>query len=306
MREIGISSERTVSEFGMDAAYALYREAGFTGIDWNVDEAVDQAALSRGDYAAAHCIFEKPLEEVVAHFQPEYDAIRKSGLKVIQAHAPYPPHPYGPYDPSSLDHTIPILINCVRFCHRMGVPRLVVHGARGRYLTPEMTGFLNGKLYDALAVAAQEGDTVICLETLFYADNRPSLMMDPADAIETVDRLNDKVGGELFGICLDTGHMNLVGADIPAYVRAVGGRIKALHLHDNDGTDDQHLAPYTGTVPWKATMEALRDAGYEGDVSFESYRQTILDRVDREMVLPWLKLVGACGAYFRDLLEKKA
>jgi sugar phosphate isomerase/epimerase len=37
-------------------------------------------------------------------------------------------------------------------------------------------------------------------------------------------------------------------------------RIRSLHVHDNDGKEDQHLFPMSegGTIDWAATMELLR------------------------------------------------
>ena len=37
-------------------------------------------------------------------------------------------------------------------------------------------------------------------------------------------------------------------------------RIRSLHVHDNNGKEDQHLFPMSigGTVDWPATMELLR------------------------------------------------
>jgi sugar phosphate isomerase/epimerase len=37
-------------------------------------------------------------------------------------------------------------------------------------------------------------------------------------------------------------------------------RIRSLHVHDNNGKDDQHLFPMAegGTIDWTRTMELLR------------------------------------------------
>ena len=60
----------------------------------------------------------------------------------------------------------------------------------------------------------------------------------------------------------------------PEYAAVLGRRIKCLHVHDNNGSSDQHMAPLTGTVNWGNFCSSLRDAGYDGDLSFETFNQT--------------------------------
>jgi sugar phosphate isomerase/epimerase len=59
------------------------------------------------------------------------------------------------------------------------------------------------------------------------------------------------------GICLDLGHAHLT-VGIPEAVTTLGPRIMALHVHDNHGLKDEHLWPGDGTIPWAATIEALK------------------------------------------------
>jgi sugar phosphate isomerase/epimerase len=57
----------------------------------------------------------------------------------------------------------------------------------------------------------------------------------------------------------DVGHAH-IGAGIAHEFEIMKPRIRSLHIHDNDGKDDQHLFPYApgGSVDWSATMELLR------------------------------------------------
>ena len=38
----------------------------------------------------------------------------------------------------------------------------------------------------------------------------------------------------------------------------LGPRIASVHVHDNKGLKDEHLWPGDGTIPWPATIEALK------------------------------------------------
>jgi len=60
--------------------------------------------------------------------------------------------------------------------------------------------------------------------------------------------------------CFDTGHANL-GAGVESSYGRMKQRIRSTHVHDNNGKDDNHLAPLGsegGTVDWKTTMQLLR------------------------------------------------
>lgn len=63
------------------------------------------------------------------------------------------------------------------------------------------------------------------------------------------------------GLTLDTGHAN-VGGTLGTYLPRYGARVRALHLQDNDGTDDQHLPPGWGTVDWPEIHRLLTAGGY--------------------------------------------
>jgi sugar phosphate isomerase/epimerase len=57
----------------------------------------------------------------------------------------------------------------------------------------------------------------------------------------------------------DTGHAH-IGAGIEHEFGIIKNRIRSLHVHDNDGKNDQHLFPMDekGTIAWPATMDLLR------------------------------------------------
>lgn len=59
-----------------------------------------------------------------------------------------------------------------------------------------------------------------------------------------------------------------------------GDRLLTLHLHDNDGEEDQHALPGTGTIVWKSLMEKLDRLGYEGALSLEVRSTGYADNAD--------------------------
>jgi sugar phosphate isomerase/epimerase len=57
----------------------------------------------------------------------------------------------------------------------------------------------------------------------------------------------------------DIGHAN-IGAGVENEFHVMKDRIRSLHLHDNNGKEDQHLFPGAegGTIDWARAMEMLR------------------------------------------------
>ena len=100
---------------------------------------------------------------------------------------------------------------------------------------------------------------------------------DPKEACWYVDTLNEYAGEELFGICLDTGHLQLTKRSAAEYIHTVGSRLKILHLHENDAIGDLHQMPYTfggsrtDGLDWQELAHALKDIGFDGTLNFETF-----------------------------------
>ena len=73
------------------------------------------------------------------------------------------------------------------------------------------------------------------------------------------------------GVVIDTGHRNMIG-DPAATLRIVGNHLITLHLHDNNGSKDEHLLPGRGNIAWGEVSRALRDANYGGVFMYEINR----------------------------------
>ena len=85
------------------------------------------------------------------------------------------------------------------------------------------------------------------------------------DLLACVDGLDP----ERVGFCFDTGHAHwsAEGVGVGAAMR---GRMFTVHLHDNNGSRDEHLLPFDGTADWGEVARALDAAGYTGPYVFES------------------------------------
>lgn len=85
-------------------------------------------------------------------------------------------------------------------------------------------------------------------------------------------KLVREVGHPNLKVQVDTFHANIEERDTPAAIRATGELLGHFHASEN-----YRGAPGTGQVPWKACFAALRQVGYGGWVTIESFAMGILD-----------------------------
>lgn len=311
--KLSVQSGNLIPDFDYETAYRMIREAGFDAIDWNINTCWKFKELQSAKELKNLCIFEKPLEEILAHYEKELQAIRKNGLTISQAHAPF--GAYAPYREDILDYAITIYEKMIRFCSAVECPHLIIHGISMTENEPDMTPArceeLNMKLYGSLIPTLLEvGNVTVCLENLFTSPKRlgadywEGCCSDPHEAAAWIDRLNGMAGKTCFGFCLDTGHLNLLRKNLRTYIPVVGNRIVALHIHDNDQKADSHLMPYAGSIFWDDFLRALKEIGYQGDLSFETFGQYAKKRLPAELTQAFLGTVGRIGAYFREELRR--
>lgn len=70
------------------------------------------------------------------------------------------------------------------------------------------------------------------------------------------------------GVCYDAGHCHAFYDDKFSY-ELFKNRIFAVHLHDNDKSDDLHLMPFDGTIDWKHVASKLKESNYAGPITLE-------------------------------------
>jgi len=59
------------------------------------------------------------------------------------------------------------------------------------------------------------------------------------------------------------------GEDPADYARTLGSKMQHLHLTDSNGKDESHIMPGDGIMDLRSTLQDLRDAGYDGNVTIE-------------------------------------
>ncbi len=92
-----------------------------------------------------------------------------------------------------------------------------------------------------------------------------------------LDYVIENIDNKNVGICFDSGHYHVHFDDDLDFTK-FKDRIFAVHLHDNDKSDDLHLIPFDGTLDWEDTIRNLKKCNYSGPITMElCYRYDYLN-----------------------------
>ena len=118
------------------------------------------------------------------------------------------------------------------------------------------------------------GHAPVYLENTFEPDPRP--------LIELLDALDHPK----FGACLDIGHWFSFSNgrrkdDLPDWVTALSTHLGHLHLHDNDGSFDQHLGLGEGDIPFEQLFSLLEKHALKPGLTFEPHTREAFESTRR-------------------------
>jgi sugar phosphate isomerase/epimerase len=93
---------------------------------------------------------------------------------------------------------------------------------------------------------------------------------DPGLIREAIQR----IGLDNVQLCLDVGHLNAFGGgDFQGWLEILWPLIGHLHLHDNQGTLDDHQALGTGNVPLESVLSFLAERGPQPLITLEPHQE---------------------------------
>ena len=144
-----------------------------------------------------------------------------------------------------------------------------------------------------LAQHIKDKDITICLENLrpHFPGEQNLIDVTAEDLLEIIRR----VDSPRFGICLDTGHLNLTVKNQEQFILTAGDKLKALHIADNQGETDQHMMPFgRGTVDFIKVVKALKKVNYKGMFNMEIPGES---HIPMELRCEKLKYIRACYEY---------
>ena len=282
-------------------------DLGFEAIDYNIDHILYPWKYVKGEEDAP--IAKLPLPEFIEHYRPMKEAAEENGIVFSQMHAPFPLFIDGKDEFN--DFAIEVASKIIAVCDFVDCRALVIHPYASQSGDKQHEFEVNFAFYRKLIPVAKQYNVKICLENIpRWLPNSHIIAgccCDPDEACYYIDSLNEEAGEDIFGFCYDVGHGNITARDIKADLKILGKRLTILHIHDNNTTSDQHLVPYTCFVngkialDWEGFLDGLREIGYEGTLSFETYNGT--NKFPEPVRDDVLRLICSIGRYFRSRLE---
>lgn len=179
-----------------------------------------------------------------------------NGLICNQSHAPFP----------SNKDTMPYLKRAIECTAVVGGDICVIHPDNNG--TPEE----NAAMYLELLPFAKQCGVRIATENMWNWDKEkeralPAACSDPENFNAHLDAVND----DFLVACLDIGHAEMMGENVSSVkmIHALGSRLQALHIHDNDKRHDSHQIPFSMDVDFESIVKALKQIGYSGFFTLE-------------------------------------
>ena len=302
--KISVQTGGIFERYGTDEGMRLIAGAGFDCVDLGLNTYLPaktiRAGAVGGEFALPTEVF---LDKCV---RPIKEAGEKHKVGFGQAHAPFPS-----WTPDSAEMNGFLMRSfemCLEACRYLNCPYLVIHPACMHYeqrLDPDREREINMERYAALIPAARRTGVKVLLENMFSRCNGKLIetaCADMHDACRYVDDLNALAGEELFGFCYDSGHAAVLGKDQGIAIHTLGKRLKALHLQDTDGINDNHRFPYFGVTDWEMVLKSLSEIGYEGTINFETVGE--LTAHDPALIPKLLELLGEIGRLFVSKMDK--
>lgn len=213
-----------------------------------------------------------------------------NGIHCNQSHAPFPS-----VDPTA--HSF--LKRAIECTAEAGGEICIIHPGN------RQTAEENAELYFELLPFAKAHGVKIAAENMFNREPEtrriiPAACSSPEDFVKHLELVNDP----FLVACLDIGHAEIVGCETsaPEMIRALGSRLQALHIHDNNKLDDCHQLPFTMDIHFEDAICALKEIGYQGYLTLEA--NNYLKAYTPQTLLAGIKMMAAAAKRLAEMFEK--
>ena len=145
---------------------------------------------------------------------------------------------------------VELVRNRLELAAHLGASAIVLHAQRDMPVDQQRRSLAELEPYARLLGVR------IALENL-YEGNQANLTL-----------LFDEFDPEFLGFCYDCGHGNMLPEGMDD-LETWKDRLAVLHIHDNNGSADQHKLPFTGSVDWSRFIQILDRSAYRGPINLE-------------------------------------
>ncbi len=212
-----------------------------------------------------------------------------NGIVCNQSHAPFP---------SSVPQIRDYFKRAVECTAEAGGKICVIHPDNNK------SSEENAEMYRELMPFAHQYGVKIATENMWNWDGAKNESCFAACAtsesfVEHVDAVNDP----FLVACLDLGHAEMRGSGSGAVnmIKALGPRLQALHIHDNDRWHDSHQIPFSMDIDFAEIVKALKEIGYGGYFTLEA--DNYLKAFTAENVFDGIKDLSVAAKKLADMFD---
>lgn len=270
--------------FGDFKAVDMALEAGFDAVDYSFyweNEASEMLGDNYREYAEK---LRKYLDE--------------KGIECNQAHAPFSVE-YD-YEAAENKQAYIRIMRSVEAASILGAKCIVVHSIS----VPKEVDFIeyNIEYYKKFIPYCKKYGICVAVENLFGVDEKRKQIIGKLGSPKELNSIVEKINSPWIVACVDLGHAALTGYEPEEFIDGMNPKIlRALHVQDTDYITDLHTLPYTGKLNWEKIMFSLKNAGYEGDITFEIFQY--LKKFPNELIQDALNFAEVVGRYLISLYE---
>lgn len=230
--------------------------------DYSIKPAFERKLRLFAEYSFEHIDWSDDWNNAVMYSKETMEFYRQSlesfGLRCIGVHgAASSSINIEAEDEQAFKKYVALLRNRLEFCSVVGGDVLVVHPPKiegddmraSRKLERSLRAFEDVRsLCDDLGI-------VLAVENCYPPD------------VQSLGYYFERYPPEFVGFCFDSGHAHVNGNfDSLSRFR---DRLRALHLHDNGGKEDDHQPPFFGTINWEQMMRWIASTVYKKPINFE-------------------------------------
>lgn len=209
-----------------------------------------------------------------------------NGIHCNQSHAPFPTY---------CDEIRGYLKRAIECTAEAGGEICIIHP--DNYKSAEE----NAEIYFELLPFAKECGVKIATENMFNWNYgpAPAACSSPESFVKHLETVND----DYFVACLDIGHAELKSLNTSAVemIKAIGDKLQALHIHDNDNKGDCHQIPFSMNIDFNAVTKALKEINYKGYLTLEA--DAYLKEYDETNVFEGIKKLAESAKKISEMMK---
>lgn len=280
--------EPMAKRFGLKESIKMLKNAGFDAFDLGQYSGCAACQYFAGD---DYVQIAKELKEYM-------DSI---GIICNQSHAPFAT---STGDAEKDDQIFKGIIKSMEIASILGAKVIVVHPNQHLPYHENIDELkaMNIKFYKKLIPYCEKFGIKVAIENMWQRMPGSNKIMESTCArCDEFCSYVDEVNSEWIVACLDIGHVPLATESLTNIIHALGHRIKALHVHDNDFFEDNHTLPFTSKIDFDNVCKALAKANYNEDFTYEIAK--FFTTMPDPLIPSALKFAHDVGRYLISTIE---